>query len=70
MQIGIFNAQTGKQIVRDATPEEVEAREAEITEYLADKEAQKLAAAQAASAKSALLERLGITVEEAKLLLS
>jgi hypothetical protein len=51
--------------VRDATPEEaaeIEAREAAV---LASKEAENAKA----EAKAALLERLGITEDEAKLLL-
>jgi len=52
-------------VVRDATPEEIanlEALKAESEQRKADFEAK-------AIAKAALLERLGITAEEAKLLL-
>ena len=52
-------------LIRDATPEEVEIIEAEAAEILARKQAE----AEAATAKAALLERLGITAEEAALLL-
>ena len=52
-------------LVRDATPEEVKIIEAEAAEVLARKQAE----ADAATAKAALLERLGITAEEAALLL-
>jgi hypothetical protein len=52
-------------VVRDATPEEVEAIEARLAEV----EAEKQALADKAAAKDALLERLGITEDEAKLLL-
>jgi hypothetical protein len=61
----IFNIQTGETIFRDYTPEEiaqVEAEEAAAAEKLAELEAK-------AAAKAALLEKLGITEEEAKLLL-
>jgi len=53
-------------LVRDATPEEaaaIEARKAEIAAKEADIEAK-------ADAKAALLEKLGITEEEATLLLA
>lgn len=52
-------------LVRDATPEEIKIIEAEAAEVLARKQAE----ADAATAKAALLERLGITAEEAALLL-
>ena len=52
-------------LVRDATPEEVEAIEA----VQAETAAQAQALADKAEAKAALLERLGITGEEAALLL-
>lgn len=51
--------------VRDATPEEILAIEARETEAVAKAEA----LAQKAAAKDALLERLGMTADEAKLLL-
>jgi hypothetical protein len=70
MQIGIFNAETGEQIVRDATPEEIEAREIEVNAYLANEELKMQAAAAKAAQKAALLDRLGITEDEAKLLLA
>lgn len=60
------NAETGESITRDMTVEEVQRVEALIAadaEELAKKEA-------AAIAKAALLERLGISEDEAKLLLS
>lgn len=64
----IFDATTGQTIdqERNATAEEIAAYEKAQTEAaeLAAKEAE------AAAAKAALLARLGITEEEAKLLLS
>ena len=51
--------------VRDATPEEI----AEIEAMQAEKIAQEKDAAAKADAKVALLERLGITADEAALLL-
>ena len=53
-------------LVRDATPEEVKAIKAHEAEVLAKAEAD----AEKAAAKAALLERLGITTEEAELLLA
>jgi hypothetical protein len=53
-------------VIRDATPEEIaeiEAREVAAAEVQAQAEAK-------AQAKAALLERLGITAEDAALLLS
>jgi hypothetical protein len=52
-------------LVRDATPEEVAQIEAREAEKIAEDEA----TAQKAAAKAALLERLGITADEAALLL-
>ena len=60
------NAQTGEEIIRDATAQEIALYEAEQAF-----EATKQAEAEAkATAKAALLERLGITQDEANLLLS
>ena len=60
------NAETGEEIIRDATAQEIALYEAEQAF-----ETSKLAEAQAKeSARQALLTKLGITAEEAKLLLS
>lgn len=64
--IKIHNAETGEVIEREMTADE-------FAQYEADKlEAQQelLAAQERAAAKAALLEKLGITQDEAKLLLS
>lgn len=64
--IKIHNAETGEIIEREATNEE-------LTQWEADKakaEAEAQAVVKAATAKAALLAKLGITEEEAKLLLS
>jgi hypothetical protein len=61
-----FNAETGETIEREATAEEIAALEnmrAKLAAIEADEAAK-------ASAKEALLKRLGITAEEAKLLLA
>jgi N-acetylmuramic acid 6-phosphate (MurNAc-6-P) etherase len=64
-QIKIVNCETGEEIVRDATVEE-------ITQIEAEQAAQAIAKAEAQvkeTAKAALLNKLGITAEEAQLLL-
>jgi hypothetical protein len=64
----IFNAATGEETIieRDETPEEkLEREELEIKIAAAKAEAEAKA-----TAKAALLEQLGITEEQAKLLLS
>jgi len=59
------NCETGEEIVRDATAEELNQMEVDkITG-----EAQQAEAEAKATAKAALLTRLGITAEEAQLLL-
>ena len=65
-QIKEYNCETGIETVRDATDAEIAdiaARELEETNRKAEAEAK-------ATAKAALLEQLGITEEQAKLLLS
>ena len=57
------NCETGEIIEKELSAEEIAKREAERETKLANAQAQ-------AAAKAALLERLGITEEEAKLLLS
>ncbi len=68
--IYILNAETGEEIIREMTDEEQAVRDAEISAAAAIK-AEKNAKAEAdAAAKAALLDRLGITADEAKLLLA
>ena len=62
----IFNVQTGETTWRDLTAEEVE--KIEQAKIIAEKQAQE--AEQIALAKNALLEKLGLTQEVEKLLLS
>ena len=66
MQIKIHNVETGEVIEREMNAEEL--AQYEIDKLAAKAEAE--AAAKAAVAKAALLAKLGITEEEAKLLLS
>jgi len=64
-QIKIVNATTGEEIIRDANAEEIAQMEIDA----ANAEARKQAEAQAAATRAALLTKLGITAEEAQLLL-
>ena len=64
-QIKIVNVETGEEIVRDANADEIAQMEID-----ADNATARKAEAEAkATAKAALLEQLGITAEQAKLLL-
>jgi hypothetical protein len=65
-EITIHNAETGETVTREMTAEETARHEALIAADAALTAEQ----AAAATAKAALLERLGITADEAKLLLS
>jgi hypothetical protein len=65
MKITDFDGITGEKVEREATPEEM----AEIQEIQDAAEAQASATADKAEAKEALLAKLGITAEEAALLL-
>jgi hypothetical protein len=65
-KITINNAETGETITRDMTPEETEKHEESLAADLALTAKEEAAAV----AKAALLERLGITEDEAKLLLA
>jgi len=64
-QIKIVNVETGEEIVRDANAEELAQMEIDSANALAEK-----AAAEAkATAKAALLARLGLTEDELKTIL-
>ena len=72
-QVKIVNAETGEEIIRDANADEIAQIKLDADNAKAEKaEAQAKAEAEAAKAheKSALLAKLGITEDEAKLLLS
>ena len=68
-QIGIYNHLTGENSVRDMTKEELADRNAEIAANLKTKSLLKAEAEAKAVAKSALIKRLGMTEDEARLLL-
>jgi hypothetical protein len=64
-QVKIVNAETGEEIVRDATAEEIAQMKIDADTAIAEK-----AEAEAKSAtKQAILDRLGLTADEAKLIL-
>ena len=66
----IINCETKEQIEVELTDEEIAQLEADRAKAEADKVAAEAEAAAKAEAKAALLDRLGITEEEAKLLLA
>lgn len=68
-KISIADALTGETIEREMTADEVLVYEAEVAKRLEKYEATEQAKIDNAAAKAALLDRLGITAEEAKLLL-
>jgi hypothetical protein len=65
-QVKIVNCTTGEEIVRDANEQELAQMELDAANAVA----RKAEAEAKATAKAALLERLGITQDEANLLLS
>jgi hypothetical protein len=68
-QIGIYDHESGEQIVREMTAEEALQSDADAKAYADAKAALNADKATQATEKAALLERLGITAEEATLLL-
>lgn len=65
MKIVEINCETGEEIVRDMTPEEL----ADANERKAKVEAEQAEAQAKAAQRQALLDKLGITEDEARLLL-
>jgi len=63
--VKIVNAETGEEIVREMNAEELTQYEADQAEFAAREQAK----AEHAAAKQVLLDKLGITQEEAQLLL-
>lgn len=63
--VKIHNAETGEELEREATAEEIAQIEADKAKFEADKAEAEAKAAE----KAALLAKLGITEDEAKLLL-
>ena len=66
----IVDCSTGAVEEIELTAEEIAQREADAAAYAAKKHEEDVAAAEAAEAKAALLTKLGITEDEAKLLLA
>ena len=64
------NCATGEVVERPLTTEELAQREADAQAYAAKKHEEEVAAQVQAEAKAALLTKLGITEDEAKLLLA
>jgi hypothetical protein len=67
--ITVHNVTTGEIKIEEMTEEEVSKRVAESAAALAAETAREAAEAQKAADKSVLLEKLGITEDEARLLL-
>jgi hypothetical protein len=68
-EISIIDASTGEQIVREMTTAEHNEYKKYVADSNAEKETAKLEADTKAAEKLVLLEKLGITADEAKLLL-
>lgn len=66
----VVNCETGQVSEIELTAEEIAQREADAIAYAKAKADEEQLAAEKAEAKAALLERLGITADEAALLLS
>lgn len=66
----IYDIETGIETIIDLTPEEIEIIEAQQIAFLADLEKSKAEQDAKDAAKAELLAKLGITEDEAKLLLS
>jgi hypothetical protein len=66
----IINCETGEQTEVELTTEEIAQREADAKAYEAEEKAKEAQAATRAEAKAELLARLGLTAEEAALLVS
>jgi hypothetical protein len=64
-QVKIFNCETGEEIVRDATSEEI----AQIELDAANAKTEKAKAEAKATAKAAILDRIGLTADELKTIL-
>jgi gamma-glutamyl phosphate reductase len=64
-QVKIVNCETGEEIVRDATAEEISQRELDRINAIAEKDAAEAKAAQ----RQAILDRLGLTADELQTIL-
>ena len=66
MKYSIYDGSTGETIVRDMTPEEIE----QYNQLALESEARRKAMAEDIANRQALLNKLGITEDEARLLLA
>ena len=66
----IINCTTGEQTEVELTAEEIAQREADAAAYAVEQAEREVKAAAKAAAKAELLDRLGLTAEEAALLVS
>jgi hypothetical protein len=67
--IHIYNHETGETEVREMTDQEQETRDADVAAAIAAKEFNKAESAQKETAREAILDRLGLTADEAAILL-
>jgi len=63
-QVKEFNCETGEEIVRDATPDEIAQMKIDAANY----EAKKTAQAEQAAQRQAILDRLGLTTDDLRAL--
>ncbi len=66
----IVNCETGETVERELTPEEIAQREIDAAAFAEQQAADEAEAVAKAAQREALLARLGMTAEEAALLLS
>jgi hypothetical protein len=69
MELYIYDGATGEHIQREYTPEEKAIRDTEIAQAQAELVAKQAEAETKEAQRQALLDRLGLTSEEAKILL-
>jgi len=69
MKIGQFDAVTGEQIERDATPEEVAEREAEVARFAQEKAERLTKEAELRANKISAYQKMGLTADEIEALL-
>jgi hypothetical protein len=65
LQIADYNIETGKNVIRDMTDEELAQHEIDLARYTAEEKAR----VDKIAAREAILEKLGLTTDEATLLL-
>jgi hypothetical protein len=65
LQIADYDIETGKNVIRDMTDEELAQHEIDLARYTAEEKAR----VDKIAAREAILEKLGLTIDEATLLL-